>query len=63
MMNNFLKFVLLLFITSNLAGCTFIFQAGKSSDTQKIQELSTQLDDLARSKLLLEGKLSQEIND
>jgi len=63
MKNNFIKFALFLFITFSLAGCTFIFQAGKTSDTQKIQELSTQLDDLARSKLLLEEKLSQEIND
>jgi len=63
MRNNFLKFGLVLFITFSLAGCTFIFQAGKRSDAQKIQELSAQLDELARSKGLLEQKFGQEIND
>jgi chemotaxis protein MotB len=63
MINNFLKFVLTLFITFSLAGCTFIFQAGKRSDAQKIQELSAQLDELARSKGLLEQKLGAEIDD
>ena len=63
MINNFLKFVLVLFITFSLTGCTFIFQAGKRSDAQKIQELSDQLDELARSKGLLEQKLGVEIND
>jgi len=63
MINNFLKFVLVLFITFSLAGCTFIFQSGKRSDAQKIQELSAQLDELARSKGLLEQKLGAEIDD
>jgi chemotaxis protein MotB len=63
MINNFLKFGLVMFITFSLAGCTFIFQAGKRSDAQKIEELSAQLDELARSKGLLEQKLGQEIND
>jgi chemotaxis protein MotB len=63
MINNFIKFVLISFITFSLAGCTFIFQAGRRSDAQKIQELSAQLDELARSKGLLEQKLGSEIND
>ncbi|MDD5130206.1 MAG: OmpA family protein [Candidatus Omnitrophica bacterium] len=63
MVNNFLKFVLVFFITFSLAGCTFIFQAGKRSDAQKIQELSAQLEELARAKGLLEQKLGAEIND
>ena len=63
MMNTFLKFVLTIFITFNLAGCTFIFQSGRRSDAQKIQELSAQLDELARSKGLLEQKLGSEIDD
>jgi chemotaxis protein MotB len=62
-MKNFLKFVLVSFITFSLAGCTFIFQAGKRSDAQKIQELNDQLDELARSKGLLEQKLSSEIDN
>ena len=63
MINNFIKFALVLFITFSLAGCTFIFQSGKRSDAQKIQDLSAQLDELARSKGLLEQKLGSEIND
>jgi chemotaxis protein MotB len=63
MKNKFFKFALVLFITFSLAGCTFIFQAGRRSDAQKIQELNAQLDELARSKGLLEQKLGSEIND
>jgi chemotaxis protein MotB len=63
MKNKFLKFTLVLFITFSLAGCTFIFQLGKRSDARKIQELSDQLDELARAKSMLEQKLGQEIND
>jgi chemotaxis protein MotB len=63
MTNKILKFVLVSFITFSLAGCTFIFQVGKRSDAQKIQELSDQLEELARAKGLLEQKLGQEISD
>jgi len=63
MTNNFFKFALVLFLSFSLAGCTFIFQAGRRSDAQKIQELSAQLDELARSKGLLEQKLGSEIDD
>jgi chemotaxis protein MotB len=63
MRNNFFKTGLVLFITFSLAGCTFIFQTGRRSDAQKIEELNTQLDELSRAKGLLEQKLGQEIND
>jgi len=63
MKNNFLKIALVLFITLSLAGCTFIFQKGRRSDAQRIDELSSQLDELSRSKSLLEQKLGSEIND
>ena len=63
MKNNFLKTALVLFLTLNLTGCTFIFQKGRRSDAQKIEELSSQLDELSRSKSMLEQKLSQEISD
>jgi chemotaxis protein MotB len=63
MTNKILKFILVSFITFSLAGCTFIFQVGKRSDAQKIQELSDQLEELARAKGLLEQKLGQEISD
>lgn len=63
MRNNFFKFVLVLSITLGLTGCSFIFQKGRRSDAQKIEELSAQLDELLRSKSMLEQKLGQEIND
>lgn len=63
MKNYFLKTALILFIAFSLTGCTFIFQKGKRSDTQKIQELSDQLDELSRAKSMLEEKLGAEIND
>ncbi len=63
MKNNFFKIVLVLFITFGLAGCTFIFQKGRRSDVQKIDELNAQLDELARAKSALEQKLGSEIND
>ena len=63
MKNNLLKITLTLFITFSLAGCTFIFQKGRRSDLQRIDELSAQLDELSRSRGLLEQKLGQEIND
>ncbi|MFA4993279.1 MAG: OmpA family protein [Candidatus Omnitrophota bacterium] len=63
MRNKFFKFALVLFITLGLAGCSFVFQSGRRSDAQKIEELNAQLDELSRSKSMLEQKLGQEIND
>ena len=63
MKNNFLRTVLILFMTLSLAGCTFIFQKGRRSDAQKIEELNAQLDELSRAKSILEQKLGQEIDD
>ncbi|MDD5408611.1 MAG: OmpA family protein [Candidatus Omnitrophica bacterium] len=63
MRNNFFKFALVLSITLGLAGCSFVFQSGRRSDAQKIEELNAQLDELSRSKSLLEQKFGQEIND
>jgi len=63
MKNNFLRITLVLFISFGLAGCTFIFQKGRRSDAQRIEELNNQLDELSRSKSLLEQKLGAEIND
>jgi chemotaxis protein MotB len=47
----------------SLAGCTFIIQSGRRSDTEKIEELSAQLDELSQAKKLLEERLGQEIQD
>jgi chemotaxis protein MotB len=63
MRNGFLKFALVLLLTFGMAGCSFVFQKGRRSDAQKIEELNAQLDELQRSKSLLEQKLSQEIGD
>ena len=52
-----------LLLTFFASGCTFVFQAGRRSDVQKIQELSNQLDELSQAKKLLEDRLGQEIQD
>jgi len=57
------KLAIIIFLSFNLAGCTFIFQKGRRSDIQKIEELSRRLDELEQAKRLLEDKLSQEIKD
>lgn len=48
--------VLIIFLSLNLAGCTFIFQKGRRSDIEKIRELS-------QAKETLEKQLAQEIKD
>ncbi len=54
---------LIIFLGFGLAGCTFIFQSGRRSDVQKIDELSQQLDELNQARRLLENALSKEIED
>lgn len=63
MRNNALRMILILLVALALSGCTFIFQAGRRSDVEKIQELSEQLDELTTAKGLLEQRLAQEIQD
>jgi chemotaxis protein MotB len=55
--------VVVLAVTFLASGCTFIFQKGRRSDAEKIEELSRQLEELASAKRLLEDRLSQEIGD
>lgn len=62
-MNKVLKSVLIVFLGLSLAGCTFIFQSGRRSDKQTIDQLSQQLEDLAQAKRLLEDRLGKEISD
>jgi chemotaxis protein MotB len=57
------KSILASFIALTLAGCTFIFQGGRRSDTARIAELESQLDELNQTKGLLEERLSKEIGD
>jgi len=63
MKNKLFKTGLIIFLSITLAGCTFIFQKGRRSDAQKIEELSQQLDELNQAKRLLENALSKEIQD
>lgn len=63
MRTNVIKTIAILFLCLNLVGCTFIFQKGRRSDIQKIEELSRQLDELNQTKRLLEERLKQEIQD
>jgi len=61
--SSMLKFALIILLIIGLSGCTFIFQKGRRSDIQKIEELSKQLDELNQTKGLLEERLAQEIKD
>lgn len=63
MKSRLFKTALVIFIGLALSGCTFIFQKGRRSDVQKIQELNAQIDELSRTKSLLEQRLSKEIQD
>ncbi len=59
----FAKSALIIFVALSFAGCSFVFQTGRRSDVEKIQELTSQLDELSQTKKLLEGRLAQEIKD
>ncbi|MBM3249374.1 MAG: hypothetical protein FJZ09_00800 [Candidatus Omnitrophica bacterium] len=63
MKGKIIKTVFILFLALSLAGCTFIFQKGRRSDIQKIEELSAELEQLAAAKRLLEQRLAGEIQD
>jgi len=63
MKNQLLKAILIVLLSLTFAGCTFVFQTGRRSDVQKIEELSSQLDELNQAKRLLEDRLKQEIQD
>lgn len=55
--------LLVCIVSVSLSGCVFVFQKGRRSDVQKIEQLSQELDELAQAKKLLEERLSQEIQD
>jgi len=63
MKNNYLRTGIIIITSLALSGCTIIFQTGRRSDSERIEELSNQLDELSRTKKLLEDKLTQEISD
>lgn len=59
---NFL-FVVILFVSLPLSGCTFIFQKGRRVDVEKISKLKRELTDMERAKQELEDRLRNEIQD
>lgn len=63
MRSKLFKTGLIVFLTVTLSGCVFVFQKGRRSDTQRIEELSQQVDDLNRAKKMLEDRLGSEIQD
>ncbi len=62
-MKKALKTILVVLLGFSLSSCTFIFQKGRRSDALKIEELSSQLDELSRAKKMLEERLGKEISD
>lgn len=63
MRSGLIKLGVIIFFGLSLAGCTVIFQKGRRSDVEKIDELSQQVDDLRAAKRLLQERMSQEIGD
>lgn len=63
MKSTILKTALIISITFALAGCTIVFQKGRRSDVDKIQQLSQQVDELSQAQKTLEDRLAQEIKD
>jgi hypothetical protein len=59
-MNRMLSVAVGFFLVASLSGCAFVFQKGRRSDIEKIQELSKQLDEFEQTKRLLEQRLKQE---
>ena len=54
---------LIFFSFMQLTGCTFIIQKGPRSEAEKVSQLKSELDELARAKQELERRLSDEITD
>ncbi len=57
------KTALMFLLSIALSGCIFVFQSGRRSDVQKIEELQSELNELKQTKSLLESKLSKEIDE
>ncbi|MBI4707403.1 MAG: OmpA family protein [Candidatus Omnitrophica bacterium] len=58
-----LQLVFIIFLGIALSGCTVIFQKGRRSDIQKIEQLQSEVDELTQAKRLLEERLGNEIQD
>lgn len=62
-MRNFVLIIVISLISVSLVGCTVIFQRGRRSDVEKIQELTGKVNELDQARKLLEERLKQEIAD
>ena len=62
-MKGIARWALVIFVIITFSGCTFIFQKGRRTDVEKIEELSRQLSEFEQTKKLLEQRLKQEIAD
>ncbi|MEW5758571.1 MAG: OmpA family protein [Candidatus Omnitrophota bacterium] len=58
-----IRFLSCLMVIFMVSGCTVVFQKGRTSDLEKIQSLSKQVDELANAKIILEERLQKEIAD
>lgn len=63
MKGSLIKILAVVFFLSSLSGCTIIFQKGRRSDVEKIEQLTEKLDELQAAKNLLEERLANEIRD
>lgn len=59
----FFSITIFLLTCIQLSGCTFIFQKGRRTDAEKIQQLKSELSELERAKAELEDRLRREISD
>lgn len=62
-MRRVMSLIILISLIITLSGCTVIFQRGRRSDAERIQDLSRQVDEFRRTRDLLEQRLKQEIED
>jgi chemotaxis protein MotB len=63
MKNTIFKSGLIVLVSFTLAGCTIVFQKGRRTDVEKIEQLSQQVDELSQAQRTLEDRLAQEIRD
>jgi chemotaxis protein MotB len=61
--NAYIWTIVFIFLAFTLGGCTIVIQKGRRSDLEKINTLSSQLQQLADAKRLLEQRLQKEIAD
>jgi len=63
MKGGLIKILTVTFFLFSLSGCTVIFQKGRRSDAEKIEQLTEKLSELEAAKNVLAHRLSQEIRD